>query len=149
MSDFPGEGLLKFVYRPRMPILIADDINFSDMSIDDSDKAFHSVIGHIEDIIMDEKFLHLHSNFLEMHWKEFECEEENKLVYMDIFQLYNETIEKFIEEELMKRIKHFSMSSFEKELMWAINFEQFTYSTFNLKLYYFNFSYSPEKDKTN
>lgn len=87
------------------------------MSIDESDKEFNSIIGHIEDIIVDEKFLQLHNNFLEQYWTTFENSEENKLIYMDIFQKYNETIEKYIEKELMKKVQNFNMNQFEKELL--------------------------------
>lgn len=93
-----------------------EDINFLNLSIDDSDKEFHTIIGHIEDILLDETFLKKHKDFLEKYWHEFSDAEENKLCYTDIFKEYSDTIEKHIEEELVKQIPQFNMSMFELEL---------------------------------
>lgn len=67
--------------------------------------------------MMDEKFTELHTNFMEKYYRQFENIEENKLEYMDIFRSYNEIIEKFIEDELCKKLPRFKMVEFEKELM--------------------------------
>lgn len=96
---------------------LCDDINFSSMSLDDSDRNFFKIIGHIEEIIIRDKFKELLNNFLEQHYREFEDTDENKLVYMDVFKKYTEVIEKFIEDELHKTVDNFSMQFFEKELV--------------------------------
>lgn len=95
---------------------IADDINFTHLSLDDADKEFHSIVGHIEDILMDDKFLELHNNFMEKYWHEFDDGEENKLSYTNIFKEYQETIEKYIEGQLAEKVKGFNMLRFEEEL---------------------------------
>ncbi|XP_017780543.1 PREDICTED: ADP-ribosylation factor-like protein 2-binding protein isoform X2 [Nicrophorus vespilloides] len=92
------------------------DINFSDLSVDDKDKQFHSVVGHIEDILMEDEFVAMHNAFMEKHWTEFEDTEENKFIYTDIFREYGRTIEKYIEEELNDRVPNFNMIQFENEL---------------------------------
>ncbi|KAI4464604.1 adp-ribosylation factor-like protein 2-binding protein [Holotrichia oblita] len=94
----------------------SDDINFTHRSSDDTDQEFHSTVGHIEDILMEDKFLELHNDFMEKHWQEFEESEENKFIYTDIFKEYQATIEKYIEEELVKKVKNFNMLAFEEEL---------------------------------
>ncbi|GJQ85999.1 hypothetical protein Trydic_g14943 [Trypoxylus dichotomus] len=78
----------------------SDDINFTHLSVDESDKEFHSIVGHIEDILMEDKFLELHNNFMEKYWRE----------------KYQATIEKYIEEQLAKKVEDFNMSAFEEEL---------------------------------
>ncbi|KAK9679972.1 The ARF-like 2 binding protein BART [Popillia japonica] len=94
----------------------SDDIIFIHRSSDDTDKEFHATVGHIEDILIEDKFLELHNDFMEKHWQEFEESEENKFIYTDIFKEYQATIEKYIEEELGKKVKDFNMLAFEEEL---------------------------------
>lgn len=77
---------------------------------------FSKVIGYIEDIIVEDDFIELHTDFLEKYWHEFDESEENKLIYMDIFSKYIDTIEKYIETELCKVIPHFSIKEFEEDL---------------------------------
>lgn len=65
---------------------------------------------------MEDKFLELHNSFMEKYWREFEENEENKFIYTDIFKEYQATIEKYIEQELTKKITNFDMVAFEEEL---------------------------------
>ncbi|KAM9302441.1 ADP-ribosylation factor-like protein 2-binding protein [Gastrophryne carolinensis] len=76
------------------------------------DAEFDCVVGHLEDIIMEDEFQILQRNFLEKYYKEFEDTEENKLTYTPIFNEYICLVEKFIEEQLIQRIPAFSMSTF-------------------------------------
>ncbi|XP_015592370.1 ADP-ribosylation factor-like protein 2-binding protein isoform X2 [Cephus cinctus] len=75
------------------------------------DATFDEVIGYIEDLLMEEEFQMTQKNFLEKYWYLFEPVEENKLIYKDIFDEYNQIIESFIESNLKKAIPHFSMDS--------------------------------------
>ncbi|XP_018336596.1 ADP-ribosylation factor-like protein 2-binding protein isoform X2 [Agrilus planipennis] len=75
------------------------------------------VIGYIEEIIMDTTFVEILTSFMEKYWKHFDSDEENKLIYSDIFYSYQETIEKYIEKKLMEKIDNFSMKNFEEELI--------------------------------
>lgn len=86
------------------------------MGTDEADNYFARIIGCIEEIIVDDNFMHLQNKFLEEYWSEFDNDEENKLVYTDIFQKYILTIEKYLEERLLTSIKDFNMRHFEQEL---------------------------------
>ncbi|XP_061100385.1 ADP-ribosylation factor-like protein 2-binding protein [Conger conger] len=89
-----------------------DEEDFAVSNSSDADAAFDTVIGNIEDIIMEERFQHLQQGFMEKYYLEFEDSEENKLSYMSIFQEYIELLEKDIEQQLTDRIPGFSMNSF-------------------------------------
>lgn len=58
----------------------------------------------------------IQTNFLEKYYKEFEDDEENRLIYMDIFKKYLSTVEKYIEEQLTNRIPGFNLKEFEADL---------------------------------
>ncbi|GIY86866.1 ADP-ribosylation factor-like protein 2-binding protein [Caerostris darwini] len=83
----------------------------------DSSCQFDIIIGYIEDIIIDPSFAKLQHSFMEQHYQKFEECEENKLEYMDVFNLYNDLIEKHIETSLLKRIPGFSMKEFLKDIV--------------------------------
>lgn len=94
-----------------------DDLELSHLSLEnDSDGYFATIIGNIEDIIMQDDFSKLLTSFMDKYWEEFDDAEENKLIYTDIFREYLETIEKYIEENLRKNIDSFDMTFFENEL---------------------------------
>ncbi|XP_018576501.1 ADP-ribosylation factor-like protein 2-binding protein [Anoplophora glabripennis] len=95
---------------------IDEEVNISHACTDEADNYFARIIGRIEEIIVDENFMNLQSKFLEEYWREFDNEEENKLVYTDIFKKYISTIEKHLEEKLLISIKDFNMKHFEQEL---------------------------------
>ncbi|XP_037109843.1 ADP-ribosylation factor-like protein 2-binding protein isoform X1 [Syngnathus acus] len=94
-----------------------EDETFAISSSSSADTAFDSVIGCIEDIIMEENFQLLQRNFMEKHYKEFDCTEENKLSYTTIFNEYVEQLEKYVEHQLIRRIPGFIMSTFIDHLM--------------------------------
>ncbi|KDR10997.1 ADP-ribosylation factor-like protein 2-binding protein [Zootermopsis nevadensis] len=115
----------------------SDDLEIVSTQASDQDIFFDSVIGHIEDILMEENFQELQKCFMEKYWHEFEDEEENKLCYMNIFKEYTDTIEKHIEIHLVKMIPNFSMDEFIEQLQTRKNelngevFEMlFTFSDF-------------------
>ncbi|RZB77467.1 ADP-ribosylation factor-like protein 2-binding protein [Asbolus verrucosus] len=110
-----------------------DDLDISHRCLEASEKYFAQVIGCIEDILMDENFLNLHTEFMEEHWQEFDEGEENKLVYSDIFEKYLETIEKYIETELKKAIPEFKMLEFEYELRYGLGKCSWFLNNFTLK----------------
>ncbi|KAJ8398596.1 hypothetical protein AAFF_G00421240 [Aldrovandia affinis] len=89
-----------------------DEEDFAVSNSSDADLAFDTVIGNIENIIMEEQFQHLQQGFMDKYYLEFEDTEENKLSYMPIFHEYIDLLEKHIEQQLMARIIGFSMSSF-------------------------------------
>lgn len=98
---------------------------FRDLDVDEdlavgrssrADKKFDTTVGHIEDIIMEERFQTIQHDFKEKYYHHFTDEEENKLIYMDIFKEYVALLENYIQEELKKRISGFSMEDFTKSL---------------------------------
>lgn len=93
-----------------------EDLTITHLSTEDSERRFTQTIGCIEDTLVDEKFLELRSKLLEEHWREFDESEENKLVYTEIFRKYQETVEKYMEEQLRRNVKEFNMCEFEQEL---------------------------------
>ncbi|XP_035275712.1 ADP-ribosylation factor-like protein 2-binding protein [Anguilla anguilla] len=90
--------------------------DFAVSNSSDADAAFDTVIGNIEDIIMEERFQQLQQGFMEKYYLEFDDSEENKLSYMTIFHEYIELLEKDIEQQLVERIPGFSMNSFIRSL---------------------------------
>ncbi|XP_005101053.2 ADP-ribosylation factor-like protein 2-binding protein [Aplysia californica] len=86
------------------------------MGASSKDSGFDSVIGHIEDIIMEESFQSTQNGFLEKYYTEFEDTEENKFCYTDIHKEYISLIETYLDSELKKRIPDFSMPEFSKQL---------------------------------
>lgn len=80
------------------------------------DKIFDQTIGHLQDIIIDEKFQKLLNGFMDEHYHHFEDEEENKFIYTDIFNLYTKLVEKHIEDELKSKMPEFCMKTFMKSL---------------------------------
>ncbi|XP_039618900.1 ADP-ribosylation factor-like protein 2-binding protein isoform X1 [Polypterus senegalus] len=89
---------------------------FLALSFSGSDAAFDSVIGYIEDVIIDDNFQQLQRNFMEKYYMEFEESEENKLCYTPIFKEYIDLLETYIEQQLMARMPGFSMSAFIESL---------------------------------
>jgi len=103
---------------PVEPNLIPEepDMIFAENSNNDQSE-FDTIVGCIEDIVIGEKFQDLQESLIGSNCEEFdENSEENKLIYMDIFQGYTKAVEEFIEEELEKRIPEFNMRTFIQEL---------------------------------
>ncbi|XP_063293332.1 ADP-ribosylation factor-like protein 2-binding protein [Pelobates fuscus] len=91
-----------------------EDFNLSISSPKDAE--FDSVVGHLEEIIMDDEFQLLQRGFMDKYYNEFEDTEENKLTYTPIFNEYICLVEKFIEEQLLLRIPTFNMNAFTASL---------------------------------
>ena len=79
-------------------------------------RRFDFIIGTIEDIVICHEFRCLQFNFMEKYYLEFEDTEENKFIYTDIFREYGEIIEKYLVNELKKRLPDFSMERFATSL---------------------------------
>lgn len=80
------------------------------------DYSFDKIIGHIEDLLLVEEFQNLQQRFLEKYWTVFEPEEDNKLVYTDIFNEYNKAVETYIVNYLQKIIPQFSINTLLNQL---------------------------------
>jgi ADP-ribosylation factor 2-binding protein len=78
---------------------------------------FDTIVGRLEDIVMSHEFSAIQDRFVQSYCSEFTDEEENKLIYMDIFQKYQSEIEKYIET----RLKDVDMKQFTRMLMQRQN----------------------------
>lgn len=78
---------------------------------------FDEVIGHIESLVMDESFQNIVNHFLENYYKKFDHSEENKIEYMEIYQMYTNAIERYLISQLNERMGgYFDMDRFACEL---------------------------------
>ncbi|KAL7749474.1 hypothetical protein RI367_005028 [Sorochytrium milnesiophthora] len=88
-----------------------EDITF-EASTDDSEQRFDTIIGTLEDLLLDPQFLKAQHDFFECVYHDFEDREENKLVYMDAFKQYVTLIEDMVEQFLRSRVPSFDMAQF-------------------------------------
>ncbi|KAF3428277.1 hypothetical protein E2986_09147 [Frieseomelitta varia] len=95
-------------------ILICDEGNMGQSSIED--KLFDEIIGHIEDILLEDDFHAIQKKFLDNYWDVFEPAEENKLIYTNIFNEYTKAVENYIVNYLQKVIPDFNINTFLKHL---------------------------------
>jgi len=77
---------------------------------------FDRIIGYIEDLLIEDEFQSIQQHYLNKYWNVFEPVEENKLIYMEIFNNYNKDIESYLDRNLKKSIPNFSMDDFVNEL---------------------------------
>ncbi|XP_068594988.1 LOW QUALITY PROTEIN: ADP-ribosylation factor-like protein 2-binding protein [Brachionichthys hirsutus] len=94
-----------------------DTETFANSSLPTAASSFDTIIGRIEDIIMEESFQQLQQTFMEKHYLEFEESEENKLSYTIVFNEYVAVVERHLEQQLTERILHFNMNTFLAQLM--------------------------------
>ena len=66
-----------------------DDLEDEEILAEDNEwNQFDEIIGCIEDIVIEKQFQDLQESFLEKHYHHFEIgTEENKLIYMELFQV--------------------------------------------------------------
>ncbi|KAB5574884.1 hypothetical protein PHYPO_G00214260 [Pangasianodon hypophthalmus] len=93
-----------------------DEEEFAVSKSSEADALFDTVIGSIEDIIMEDDFQNLQRSFMEKYFLEFDDTEENKLIYTSIFNEYIELLEKYLEQQLIERIPGFNMNDFTHSL---------------------------------
>ncbi|XP_011647148.1 ADP-ribosylation factor-like protein 2-binding protein [Pogonomyrmex barbatus] len=77
----------------------------------EEDRSFDEIIGHIEDLLLEENFQALQHEFLEKYWNIFEPIEDNKLIYTDIFNEYNKAVEAYIVDYLKKVMPQFTVDT--------------------------------------
>jgi ADP-ribosylation factor 2-binding protein len=78
----------------------------------EEDTFFDTVVGAIENILMDEDFLEMQQSFCEENCDVFDDDDENKMVYTELFGKYTEMIEGFLEERIAQEVPGFSMDRF-------------------------------------
>lgn len=90
---------------------LSSPMNENRISRSDEDRTFDEVIGHIEDLLLEEDFQALQQKFLEKYWDVFEPVEDNKLIYTDIFNEYNTAVEAYIVNYLRKIMPQFTVDT--------------------------------------
>lgn len=80
--------------------------------VDASSARFDEIIGSLQDLVMDASFEERQGAFGRAHCHHFEDTDENKLVYMQLFEQYNSVLEKTIDEHLRATVDGFSMDEF-------------------------------------
>ncbi|KAI3379858.1 hypothetical protein SNEBB_008455 [Seison nebaliae] len=82
------------------------------------DRLFDSIIGTLEDIVMEENFRETQFRFMEMNYHHFDIDnDESKFIYTDLHEKYSNLIETFITNELINRIPDFHMLTFQQLLI--------------------------------
>ncbi|KAG1667232.1 hypothetical protein FOA52_009797 [Chlamydomonas sp. UWO 241] len=101
--------------------LVFDELMDEDEEIDIVDKGegqdaetnkFDRIVGCLEDILMDPDFEEAREEFCRSNCAQFEDNDENKLVYTDIFARYQELVESCIETRLTSEVPGFDMAEF-------------------------------------
>ena len=80
------------------------------------DQRFDTIVGCLEEVLMNPEFQLGQDAFCEEHCHKFFNDEENRLEYMPLFQEYSTLIETFIADSLTQHIEGFSMDEFQEML---------------------------------
>ena len=79
----------------------------------DEENHFDRVVGALEDILMEEEFASVQTQFCRQHCHVFRGDRsENRLEYMDLFQAYQDLVESFLERRLTSLLEGFDMAEF-------------------------------------
>ncbi|XP_012235253.1 ADP-ribosylation factor-like protein 2-binding protein [Linepithema humile] len=93
-----------------------DESILSSLEKSEENCSFDEIIGHIEDLLLEEDFQALQHKFLEKYWSVFEPVEDNKLIYTDIFNEYNKAVEAYIVDYLKKVMPQFTINTLLQQL---------------------------------
>lgn len=88
------------------------DIVNDGSDLDEDTKRFDTIIGALEDILMDPAFEDARETFCRANCSHFEDSGENKLIYTDVFSRYTELLESLIASRLEAAIPAFDMQTF-------------------------------------
>jgi ADP-ribosylation factor 2-binding protein len=89
-----------FIEDEAMEIESEDEFEITAFGQSADEDLFDTVVGRLEEIVMSEEFTMLQERFVKTYSGEFTSDEENKLIYMEIFQKYQNEIENYIERKL-------------------------------------------------
>ncbi|OMJ74396.1 hypothetical protein SteCoe_26693 [Stentor coeruleus] len=101
----------------QMDLESEDEFEITAFGQSAEEDVFDTIVGRLEDIVMSSEFNTIQDRFVRAYCSEFTSDEENKLIYMDIFQKYQSEIEKYIET----RLRDVDMSQFTRMLMQRQN----------------------------
>ena len=93
-------------------IPVQEEMLLSNSDVD----TFDEVIGCLEDIVMSDTFQEIQKNFMDKHFRHFDDNDENKLIYTDIFNEYMSKVESYIDNELKQVLPSFNMQKFLSDL---------------------------------
>ncbi|GAX81131.1 hypothetical protein CEUSTIGMA_g8565.t1 [Chlamydomonas eustigma] len=79
---------------------------------DEETNRFDQIVGALEDVLMDPEFEDARETFCRSHCGVFEDNDENKLIYTDVFSRYTELVEGSIEKRLKEAVQDFDMQKF-------------------------------------
>eukprot|EP00823_Brevimastigomonas_motovehiculus_P002797 TRINITY_DN1669_c0_g1_i1.p1 TRINITY_DN1669_c0_g1~~TRINITY_DN1669_c0_g1_i1.p1 ORF type:complete len:250 (-),score=69.52 TRINITY_DN1669_c0_g1_i1:409-1086(-) len=82
----------------------------------ESDKQFDTIVGVLEELLMEPILQETQRHFMDRYVDQFEDTQENKLIYTDIFREYVDLVEKTIETYIQKKIPTFTLQNFSTEL---------------------------------
>lgn len=127
--------------------LIRMDVNWSDLAGQPNmlSNDVNTIIGFIEDIVVSDSFQvrykalfiqqnfwfirlrvifaqEMQTDFFERHCMQFTNEEENKIIYTDIFNEYTRLIEEFILTNLRQRQPNIDINLFLSELRYRLKY---------------------------
>ena len=91
--------------------IICDNNNSNNTA---EDNEFDNIMGHVEDILVDDSFSSVQNKFCSENCDVFDDAEENKIVYTEIFNKYISLIEKTLESKLKQKIPGFDIKKFEQ-----------------------------------
>jgi ADP-ribosylation factor 2-binding protein len=80
------------------------------------DEIFDKFVEQLQEIVIEDAFDQMQSEFMEKYYKQFEDKSENKLVYTDIFKKYTQVTEGYLESNLKKRLPQYKIEEFYKML---------------------------------
>ncbi|KAG2393489.1 hypothetical protein C9374_007020 [Naegleria lovaniensis] len=95
-----------------MTELAHDDECVVSKPVDEEQLYFDTIIGALEETMMEESFSTMIDKFAEQNCNIFEEGEENKLEYTTLFAEYQGMIEKYLETSLNEKIQNFELSRF-------------------------------------
>jgi len=87
-------NILIQVHLKKEKILI--DFLFNLGGINQEDDEFDNIVGILQEIVLDEQFETSQNQFFRENCEVFDEEEENKMIYINIFKKYQSIIEDFI-----------------------------------------------------
>ncbi|XP_029042705.2 ADP-ribosylation factor-like protein 2-binding protein isoform X1 [Osmia bicornis bicornis] len=111
LNLFTMSGEMTGLFMTNNTDILVSDENAEQNSKNADDNFFDEIIGHIEDILLEDEFHAIQNKFLDRYWDVFEPIEENKLIYTDIFNEYNNAVESYIVNYLQKVIPHFNINT--------------------------------------
>lgn len=92
------------------------DIVDDGSSLDAETQQFNSIVGALEEILLDPEFEEVRESFCRSNCQVFEDTADNKLEYTVVFEKYTDLVESTLDARLKEAVPGFSMAQFSKLL---------------------------------